>query len=162
MSRSSQTNKKNIPTFICPDDSSSYRRDSFESTKRKFNSFKKEDDKVEDIRSIYESIKEFNVNETKGKSRDKRNQEKLTALGAPPLKNQKVPFKMAMSRLREKKSKLLRTKELLLESGVVAAKSSSQSTQKKNIKKRKLSGHDSVQPNVGLKTQNGVYHVKRI
>lgn len=166
---SHQKKKPNIPTFVCPDvgfrPSLSSNVDS-SSSKRKRLAESNEDGKIEDIRSIFQTIAEFNANEMRGKSREKLKIDKLTALGAPIIKQQKVPFKMQMARLRAKNVKNMRSKEILMESGVVAAKSSksSQAKLKANakLKKKKLSGHDSIQPKVGVKTVKGVYRVNKI
>lgn len=164
-----QKKKANIPTFVCPDvgyQPSSSRKDNSIPLKRKRLSDFNEEEKIEDIRTIYQSITEFNANEMRGKSREKLKTDKLTALGAPPVKQQKVPFKMKMARLRDMKVKELRSKEILMESGVVAAKSSKTAQAKlkadAKLKKKKISGHDSIQPKVGLKTVKGVYRVKKL
>ena len=180
------TKVKKIPTFVCPNytrpprppseikpiSSSSSSASNYTNThKRSYgrNNNKKDDD---DIHSLYQSIKEFNANELKGKERIKLKADKLTELGAPPLKKQKVPLKTKFKQIREQNIKQTKLKETLLNTGLIHTdqylikkKSSSSSLERKRGKfTGKLTKHadkTSSQPSIGSRLKNGVLHIKK-
>ena len=183
------TKVKKIPTFICPDytppprppspenksiaPSSSASNYSTNTHKRSYGRNKKDKDDDDDIHSLYQSIKEFNANELKGKERIKLKADKLTELGAPPLKKQKVPLKTKFKQIREQNIKQIKLKETLLNTGLIHANqylikkksSTSSSLEKKRGKfTGKLTKHadkTSSQPSIGSRLKNGVLHIKK-
>jgi hypothetical protein len=150
---------KSIPTFTCPSITPTKRARIEKSSEHKSKSTTNYSHDTEDIKDIYESIKQFNANELKGKERIKLKVDKLTELGAPPIKQQKVPFKIQMARLSARAKRQKDSDELLKESGLVTSKLK-KVTQKKN-QSNKFRGKDSIQPSIGVKTHQGIYYVNK-
>ncbi|RYH29919.1 DUF4602 domain-containing protein [archaeon] len=73
----------------------------------------------EELKHLMKSIKQFNSNQLFGKEKRKSYQDKLTELGAMPLKQQKVPFKMKLAIHKSRERKQERKKEEQKQSGVV-------------------------------------------
>ncbi len=111
-----------------------------------------------DMRSIYESIKEFNANELKGKERLKYKKDKLGELGAPPEKQPNYSFKTRMKRIVTKRERGASVEALLQESGQVLPRSIVNSFQTKTSKVRREKERG---PNIGVRTVKGVHHVKK-
>lgn len=116
------------------------------------------------MKDLHTSIKKFNADELKGKEKLKLKQDKLTELGAPPKKQQKVPFPIQMSRLRWKNKKDIEIKEMIKQSGVVlsiASNNNKSSSSKQNSKAKKVNSKslNKLQPTLGLNTRKGVFHV---
>lgn len=117
------------------------------------------------MKDLHTSIKKFNADELKGKERLKLKQDKLTELGAPPKKMQKVPFPIQMSRLRWKAKKDIEIKELIKQSGIVLSASSGNKLLTPKQQKAKKAGKSQVrkqEPKLGLHTKNGVFKVSPI
>lgn len=73
----------------------------------------------EELKLMMKSIKQFNTNQLFGKDKRKSNQDKLTELGAMPLKQEKMPFKMKLAIHKSRERKQERKKEEQKQSGVV-------------------------------------------
>ena len=110
-----------------------------------------------EMKDIFESIKELSSTTLQGSDRKKYKEDKLTKLGAPPVKEQTMPFKMKMGILRGRKKREERALAQAKESGVVLAK-----TSKKDKKKRiDDENDDSGGPDWNLATHNGVLRISK-
>eukprot|EP01039_Chlorochromonas_danica_P002795 gene2795-3049_t len=75
----------------------------------------------EELRTMMKSIQEFNAESQFGKDRRKYHQDRLTALGAPPLTQQTMPLKMKLAILESRKKKEKGRAVVEKASGVVTA-----------------------------------------
>ncbi len=108
---------------------------------------------------IYSEIKEFSATKTNRKSKKLYIDEKLTRLGAPPPKEQKMPFQQKMGILAGRKKRELKAKLEVKHSGVISAKSKS-----KNSSKSKTTNSedlDSSNPDIHPRTRRGFLIVKK-
>ena len=97
-------------------------------------------------------------------SRIKHKEDKLTKLGAPPPKEQKMPFKMKMGILEGRKKREIKSQERAKESGVVHGKKafsssggSSSTTKKLRGKREDFEGYGGFD----VKTKGGVFHLSK-
>jgi hypothetical protein len=148
--------KTKVPIFVCPN---------FSVTKTKVtesnsSGFKRERENIsnEDIHSLHQNIKQFNADSLKGKERVNLKQDRLTELGAPPLKQQKVPFKIQMQRFRQKQKKVHESTKILKQSGIVLPNAKFNAKSNKIIKNKDKSKKNNL--SLGVKTKQGVLHVK--
>lgn len=158
LNRGDNNSKKRPLSSSSSSSSSTSFNDSKPNSKPRFQDISKDDD----IKSIYQNIKEFNANELKGKERLQLKQDRLTELGAPPPKQHRFPFKIQMAKLRGKAKREVEMKDVLKESGlVISNKTYGSFIQKKKEKKIKHSGNDSKQPQFKVNMKKGVLHVKK-
>jgi|EP01033_Poteriospumella_lacustris_P012510 hypothetical protein len=75
----------------------------------------------EEVRSFMRTIKEFNANSELGSSRRNHQEDLLTQLGAPPPKQQKMPFKLRLKLDDARKKREERKLDELRQSGEVTA-----------------------------------------
>eukprot|EP01031_Cornospumella_fuschlensis_P027254 gene27254-32924_t len=103
---------------------------------------KKEDENAnmstrEELKNMMKSIKQFNNDQLFGKDKRKSKQDKLTELGAMPLKQQKMPFKMKLAIHKSRERKQERKKEEQKQSGVVTIDTLKQIRERKKSRKGK-------------------------
>jgi hypothetical protein len=109
------------------------------------------------FQKIFKSVKEFGLTNMETSKR-RLLDDKLTKLGAPPLKQQKMPFKMKIGILDGRKR---REKTQLQEARVSGQVLASSKTKKDNLKvvKKKSS---SQQPDFDVKTKRGVLQLNKL
>jgi hypothetical protein len=115
-----------------------------------------EDDK-KIFQKIFKSVKEFGLTNMETSKR-KLLDEKLTKLGAPPLKQQKMPFKMKIGILDGRKR---REKAHVQDARVSGQVLASSKIKKDNLKVKKKSS-SSQQPDFDVKTKRGVLQLNKL
>ena len=105
--------------------------------------------------NIFNSIKELASTQYVGMNKKKFKEDKLTKLGAAPVKQQKMPFKMKIGIVKGREKKMKKIQEQAKESGVVLSKNLLE--QSKKIKKNNMSN----QPNLDVRTKSGVLHINK-
>lgn len=108
-----------VPKLQRPDDRKRQREPEKPSFNR--NDIKKPKTDKEELRSMMATIKQYNSKSLEGLSMKAYKDHKLTKLGAPPPKQQTMPFKMKMGILAGRKKRNQREKALDKEGGVVRA-----------------------------------------
>lgn len=73
----------------------------------------------DELKGIMKSIKQFNTEAQQGKEKRKSAQDRLTALGAMPLKQQKMPLKMRLAIMQSREKKQRHREEIERQSEVV-------------------------------------------
>jgi hypothetical protein len=108
---------------------------------------------------MFSSVKEFGMTNLE-KSKKKVLENKLTKLGAPPVKQPKMPFKMKMGILEGRKKREQRQLQDARDSGQVLATSltSKKKNEREKLKKRALS--DQQQPDLDVRTRRGVLRLE--
>lgn len=84
-------------------------------------SFKKPKSAKAELREFMTSVKEYSSQTLEGLSKKAHKDDKLTKLGAPPPKQQTMPFKMKMGILAGRKKRKQREAAMAAEAGVVQA-----------------------------------------
>ncbi len=111
----------------------------------------------EELRGYLGEIKDLTATSFEGLKKKRFKEDKLTKLGAPPAKQQKMPFKMRMGIdkgiQRREKATIAHAKE----SGVVLASSIMKSKSKGKERERPRRSEDDFD----VRTKKGVLHVKR-
>ena len=151
------TSKKLVQTFYCPqvevpcdmNKSSKKRRRDADIHEPRHNPRNKPQD---DFAGLLSSVKNFSSVVLTGQSRKKFEEEKLTKLGAPPVKQQKMPFQMRIGLIAGKKKRDARKAAELKESGQIAPKSLKPSKNKSNEKKDR---------GLDIATRGGVFRIKK-
>ena len=80
-----------------------------------------------ELRLIYKEIKEFSSTSLSSGDKRKYNDDKLTRLGAPPIKAEKIPFKMKLGMMKHQKKLAVKELQHVKDSGVVFGVSKSKS-----------------------------------
>lgn len=153
--------------FVCPDVTVPTKRnnDNYKSNDNKKNNTNSNDSKFKnrlieknaerkEFSDIFNSIKELASTQYVGMNKKKFKEDKLTKLGAAPVKQQKMPFKMKIGILKGREKKIKKLQDQAKESGVVLSKDLLQ----KN--KKNKNNNVSNQPNLDVKTKSGVLHIK--
>ena len=126
----------------------------------------------DDLKALFSTVKDFSSTSFVGMKKKKHNEDKLTKLGAPSVKQQTMPFKMKMGIMAGRKKRTEKEGKEAQESGVILAKVAQQKvgggdrnhgrgggkSSGGNHKKSRRSG-DS--PSFGLNTKNGVLHLSK-
>jgi hypothetical protein len=117
----------------------------------------------EEIKGIYKSIKDLAATSYTGMAKKKHKEDILTQLGAPAVKQQKMPFKMRVRINEAAKKRETKAVENAKISGVVTAGSSS--SKKRQGKSGKSwsdrDDNDSNFQSFGAKTKGGVLHIPK-
>lgn len=152
------------------DDASSYNSASSSSSKRRFSDG---DQKREEISSIFSSVKEFSSTSFLGMKKKQHKEDKLTKLGAPEVKQQKMPFKMRLGLNAASKKREIKNELKAKDSGVVLA---AKSTKNRNDRGRRDSGTNdksssgrassksrsrNESDSFGVNTKGGVMHLSK-
>jgi hypothetical protein len=116
----------------------------------------------EEVVGLMNEVKDFSSQTLKGLQKKKRKEDVLTNLGVAPVKEQTMPFKMAIGIREGRRKRDLKSIERSKDSGVVLQKGLTVKNIKekyvsKNIKKRSREERDGL--DVG--TKQGVFHLKR-
>jgi hypothetical protein len=149
------TNRKQVKTVFCPevglpDDFKSHSRKRGRSS---FHASNKKQTQDKSFEHLLSSVKDFSSVSLTGQSRKKFEDDKLTKLGALPVKQQKMPFQMRIGLIAGKKKRDARKNIELKESGQVVAKSQQQKSKSKP-REKKDRGLD-------VNTRGGVFHLKK-
>jgi hypothetical protein len=138
-----------------PGGNGSDRASSYQSKKAKYGTEKTE------MSEIMKEIKDLSSTALLGSAKKKYKEDILTKLGAAPVKEQTMPFKMKMGILKGRKRREDRAEQERKESGVVVATSKT----KKGKKSNQLSERDDDKalgvPNWNVNTFNGVLHLSK-
>ena len=155
-----------VKKFVCPEVSVPTKiNKTFKPNNRNDNSTQRNDNKFKnrlqektaerkEFSDIFNSIKELASTQYVGMNKKKFKEDKLTKLGAAPVKQQKMPFKMKMGIIKGRDKKIKKMQEQVKESGVVLSKDLLE--QSKKIKK-----NVSNQPNLDVRTKSGVLHINK-
>ena len=100
------------------DDATSFSSSTSEGSKRRFSGIS---EKREEINDIFSSVKDFSSTTFVGLKRRHHREDVLTKLGAPAVKQQKMPFKQRVGLAAAKKKRDVKNEEKAKESGVVLA-----------------------------------------
>jgi hypothetical protein len=158
------TNRKQVKTVFCPevglpDDFKSHSRKRGRESDRlsvgmsSFHASNKKQTQDKSFEHLLSSVKDFSSVSLTGQSRKKFEDDKLTKLGALPVKQQKMPFQMRIGLIAGKKKRDARKNIELKESGQVVAKSQQQKSKSKP-REKKDRGLD-------VNTRGGVFHLKK-
>lgn len=110
-----------------------------------------------DVRDLYSSIKELSATTYSGLKKKKHKEDILTKLGAPPVKEQTMPFKMKMGILAGRKKRMEKAEQESKLSGVVTANKKS----KKSKKRDKKRGDDDDNDAFSMPDfKNGILRIK--
>lgn len=117
-----------------------------------------------DLKALFSTVKDFSATSFTGMKKKHHKEDKLTKLGAPPVKQQKMPFKMKIGILAGRKKRDEITEKNAQESGVVLARVASQkvgggrrnSSSSFQKKKPRRSGDSS---SIDINTKGGVLHL---
>ena len=152
------------------EDASSYSNDGSSSSKRRYSDG---DQKREEISSIFSSVKEFSSTSFLGIKKKQHKEDKLTALGAPAVKQQKMPFKLRIGLDTASKKREIKNALKARDSGVVLA---AKSTKNRNDRgRRDSSTNERSKPgrasgksrdrdessSFGINTKSGVMHLSK-
>ena len=110
----------------------------------------------EEFLKAFKSMKSYSAISLEGLSKKKYKEEKLTALGAPRVKEQTMPFKMKMGILAGRKRRELNTSQVARESGVVLARPSAATSSKQKHSRERTGRVDLDVP-----VKNGVFHLSK-
>jgi hypothetical protein len=121
-----------------------------------------------DLKALFSTVKDFSATAFTGMKKKQHKEDKLTKLGAAPVKQQQMPFKMKMGILAGRKKRDETTEKSAQESGVVLARVASQkvgggqrnrtSSSSFQKKKPRRSG-DSA--SIDINTKGGVLHLSK-
>ena len=149
-----------VKTVVCPEVKVPEKvKSSINKQTEKWKQTKSEADQTlskKEIASIFGEIKDLAATSFVGKSRLKHKEDILTKLGAAPVKQQKMPFKMRMGILEGKRKREAKIVSRAKESGVVL------STQKKTTEKKAAKKNRSRDvPKINIGTKGGILHLNR-
>lgn len=100
------------------DEASTFSSSTSDGSKRRFSGIS---EKREEINDIFTSVKDFSSTTFQGLKRRHYREDVLTKLGAPAVKQQKMPFKQRVGLAAAKKKRDVKNEEKAKESGVVLA-----------------------------------------
>jgi hypothetical protein len=132
-------------TFICPEvkvpssNKRKYSKEVVNKPESSSNRFKNQKSSVrEELKGLVNEVKNFSAQSYKGYKKILFNADKLTKLGAPPLKQQKMPFHCKIKVDKNRKLRKLEELQAAKESGVVLmTKSNSRPLSSKKLQKKK-------------------------
>ena len=155
------------------EDASSYNNSSSSSSSSKRRSRGDDTGKREEISSIFTSVKDFSSSSFIGLKKKQHKEDKLTKLGAPEVKQQKMPFKMRLGLDAASKKRSIKNQLKAKESGVVLAAASKKnrndrSRRESSTNERSSSGRASSKArgrdessSFGINTKGGVMHLSK-
>ena len=86
--------------------------------------FNNKDETKDELKAMFNKIKDFNANAESGRSLRAHKEDKLTLLGAPPAKKANIPFKIRLGMMQAKQKRDRRKAEMIKTSDVVESSSS--------------------------------------
>lgn len=108
-----------------------------------------------EIKNIYSEIKELSATALIGSAKLRYKEDKLTKLGALPVKQQKMPFKMRLGLNHARKKRLSIALENAKVSGVILAST------KKSSKSKRVDTLDKSNPSINNCTRGGVMRISK-
>ena len=127
----------------------------------------------DDLKALFSTVKDFSSTAFVGMKKKKHNEDKLTKLGAPSVKQQTMPFKMKMGIMAGRKKRTEKEGKQAQESGVILAKVAQQKvgggsrnhgsggSGKGSGSHKKSHRRSGDSPSFGLNTKNGVLHLSK-
>lgn len=154
-----------IAVFKCPEVSlpeKQVKENGYSGKKRSRDTFIKGNNfkaKKAEVDRLHADIKDFSSTSLIGLAKKKFKDDKLTRLGAPPPKQQTMPFKMKMGIEAGRKKRLLKAINRGKESGTLLPSSVTGGSAKKDDRKKKMSS--SSEAHFNLNTKQGVLHMSK-
>ena len=111
-----------------------------------------------ELQQIYSEIKEYSSTAFTGLAKKKHKEDKLTKLGAPPAKEQTMPFKMKMGILAGRKKREQKMIAEAKQAGIVLAENVTKKA-KKPTRNDKKGRSRSDRDDIGPKTVGGVLRI---
>ena len=130
-------------------------------------------EKREEISSIFTSVKDFSSASFLGLKKKQHKEDKLTKLGAPEVKQQKMPFKMRLGLDAASKKRTLKNQLKAKESGVVLAAVSKKNRNDRGRRESSTNDRSSYgrassksrgrdeSSSFGINTKSGVMHLSK-
>lgn len=109
-----------------------------------------------EVSNILTEIKDLSATSFVGMAKKKHKEDKLTKLGAPPPKQQTMPFKMQMGILKGRKIRMTKAIQTAKEAGVVLAAPS-----KDQMKNSKRKPSKDRQSSFEVGTKGGILHLNK-
>lgn len=108
-----------------------------------------------DFKATLREVQKYAVSSLKGKTRRRREEEQIIALGGKPAKNQKMPYPVYQKKMKAQRKKERREKKSLLLSGMPVAPQKKERVQMRG-KGRWKDSTKSIKPHIGIITRGGL------
>jgi Domain of unknown function (DUF4602) len=112
----------------------------------------------EELKKIFASIKDLSATSFTGMKKKQHKEDKLTALGAPRVKEQTMPFKMKMGILAGRKKRAEREEKEAKDAGIILAKAT---TFGKRNDRNKFTKRSDSGASFDVNTKGGVLHLSK-